>query len=284
MASRQRPSSWSTSGWEWASSGTWEWEWEQEPEWSWWRDPWGWEWWGSPGSCSTGWRDPWEEAAEAIADDSYTTDRARAIDEHGPARVPGAYFGGPRSGCPVANRPARGQQHGRSGAPHEKFPTHEVFRIDVLMSIKEAGYWWTETLAKAAEHDLKMSYRAMRFSKQGPGWYSMTATGPGGGFFLEDALKSLCVWRPDFDINAVALPELADEFALRAIKDASGNVEEHLMTPGRGHNKAGVVLVEASLREPATESDTRIVLRPAPLKRRRKAKKGAPEPMSETMP
>ena len=63
-------------------------------------------------------------------------------------------------------------------------------------------------------------------------------------------------------------------------------MKEHLVPPDRGH-KAGVVLVEANLRKSGTESDTcSIVLRPAPLKRRRKAKakEGAPEPMSETMP
>lgn len=108
-----------------------------------------------------------------------------------------------------------------------------MFSLNVPCNLKECGYWWTELKEIASKEDnLKISYRAMRFSKEGPGWYSLNAKGPGGADFLESAMKSLVHWRPDFDLAAVALPELSDDFPLQAVKDALGNVIEYIMRPG----------------------------------------------------
>ena len=75
-----------------------------------------------------------------------------------------------------------------------------MFSLNVPCNLKECGYWWTELKEIASKEDnLKISYRAMRFSKEGPGWYSLNAKGPGGADFLESGMKSLVHWRPDFD-------------------------------------------------------------------------------------
>ena len=98
--------------------------------------------------------------------------------------MPGAYFGGEREGYQVANFPRRGQERGRSGNEQELHPSHRVITVHVPLNVKEAGSWWTEVKKEAAKQDsMKVSYRAKRWSAEGPGWYSLTAAGPGGELF-----------------------------------------------------------------------------------------------------
>ena len=224
----------SSTGWEWGSWSDW------SPS-DWWRDRWSdWslgDWWRDPdrqgdpeehaaetgsGSQASGWwRDPEEHAAE-IADDYLTESRRQAASEHGGPALRGAYFGGTRTGHHVDNYLRYGRQPGRSGSQHETHPTHHVFKISVPVNLKEAGYWWTETKQRAQEEDnMKVSYRAVRHSRQGPGWYNLTAAGPGGDLFLEWALRKLLRWRPDFDIEAVSLPKLLDDLPTQARSGSS---------------------------------------------------------------
>ena len=206
---------------------------------SWWRDPNE----GTGSGSSSWWRDPNEgtgqssvqeamDEARSLADDNYQNARVGAIEEHGLPLAPGSFFGGRRQGWHVWNYPQPGQQRGISGAKHEKYRTHHVYTVHVPVSIKEAGYWWTEVKELAKEYELKVSYRPMRYNPTGPGWNSLHVTGPGGGDFLEEILRMLLQWRPDFDIYAVALPELGDEFPLQEVKDALGNVKEWIIRPG----------------------------------------------------
>ena len=118
---------------------------------------------------------------------------------------------------------------------------------------------------------MKVTYRAQRYSKDGPGWYSICATGAGGADFLEVALTSLLMWRPDFDIDAVKLPELTSDFPLQDVKDALGNVKEQWLVPG-------VTLIDAdamTIRVAAYGRDV-LILRSA--KRRRVTLTPAPPP------
>ena len=200
----------------------------------WWRDPK-----DDDDGASDWWRDPKDEvqeaaeAAENIADDQYKNARRGAIEEHGLPVAKAAFFGGKRKGHCVDKFPRHGgQQRGTSGAKHEKFATHDVFTVNIPVSIKEAGYWWTELKQHAIDNGLKISFRPMRYNKEGPGWNSLNVTGPGGASFIEDALKMLMGWRPDFDIEAVQLPELSSDFPIQEVRDAYGNVKEKVLVPG----------------------------------------------------
>ena len=51
-------------------------------------------------------------------------------------------------------------------------------------------------------------------------------------FFFEYALKLLLERRPDFDIDAVSVPEMASDFPMREVRDALGNVKEMVLGPG----------------------------------------------------
>ena len=137
--------------------------------------------------------------------------------------------------------PRRGQIRGASGAPHEQSSVDLVFRLSIPISLKEAGLWWTENSQAAADCGIKLSYRAARLSKKGPGWFTLTAQGTGGAEFLEEVLASLLNWRPDFDIDAVQIPELGNIFPTQAVFDALGNVKEMMVLPD-----PGVVLVDTS--------------------------------------
>jgi len=211
---------------------------------------------------NTWWRDPKEmenavEIAGDVADDNYTFARVEAVVEHGVPNDPGSFFGGQREGWRTKNHPRQGQQRGTSGAKTGKFPSHQVYKVHLPVSIKEAGYWWTDVKALANNHDdIKVSFRALRFSPDGPGWNEFNVIGPGGKDFMEDALKALLIWRPDFDIDAVAFPVLGDEFPTQEVRDVVGNVKErallregetlvdaaHLLVSVQAHAGNGVVL------------------------------------------
>ena len=75
---------------------------------------------------------------------------------------------------------------------------HHGSKISVPVNLKEAGYWWTQVKNQARKEDnVKVTYRATRNSRMGPGWHDVKATGPGGDRFLEWALKELFRWRPE---------------------------------------------------------------------------------------
>ena len=76
---------------------------------------------------------------------------------------------------------------------------------------------------------LEFSFRGQRWSPGGAGWYTMSANGPSGSHFIENALQTILVWRPDFDIDAVALPKVDDWFPTEEVLDALGNVREHVV-------------------------------------------------------
>ena len=213
--------SWSDGGW-WqqsGSSGSQD-AWREEPQ-QWWRDP--------GREPEQWWRDP-EQSWQAPEEDWGV---------HGPPAQPGAWKV-QRQGWWQPNMPRRGQIRGSSGAPHEESSPDRVFRLSIPISLKEAGWWWTENWQNAADSGIKLSYRAARFSKRGPGWYTLTAQGTGGAEFLEEVLASLLKWRPDFDIDLVQIPELSNIFPTRAVFDALGNVKEMMMLPD-----PAVVLVDA---------------------------------------
>ena len=163
-----------------------------------------WWWWGSawhPSSwwqshdtqwqSSTWWRDPEFDAAR---------ESARAVEQFGEAQQPGA-ASGTREGHQVANYPRAGQTRGVSGTAQEKFAPEEIFRVDVPVNLKECGFWFSEMKNLESTSGCHITYRAKRYSKKGPGWYTLTCTGPGEHDCIEECLKALFKWRPDLDID-----------------------------------------------------------------------------------
>jgi hypothetical protein len=105
-----------------------------------------------------------------------------------------------------------GQERGVSHAPHELFPLNQVHKFNVPCNMGAAGTWWSETKAKAQDCNIKVSFRAMRFNPEGPGWYTLTALGLGGAVFLEEAVRDLAT-RVELDWDAIGLPTEGGEGA-----------------------------------------------------------------------
>ena len=220
----------------------------------WWRSDSPWQ--GDEWQGSTWWRDPEFDLAWA---------QARATEQFGTAQQPGA-SSGQRAGYQVMNYTKAGQTRGASGTAQEQFAKEQTYRVDVPVNLKECGFWWTDLKELALHTDIHVSYRAKRYSKEGPGWYTLTCTGPGGHEFIEEGLKLLFRWRPDLDIESVQLPDLEDPFPTTAVKDALNNVKEYLI-----HRPEGMTLVDAnSLSVRVASSRGVLVLRSAQRRRVRR--------------
>jgi hypothetical protein len=146
-----------------------------------WADP---SWWRSHTEWqrSTWWRDPESESELA-------REHARAIEQFGGGRQLGAASGS-REGHEVMNYPWAGQTRGASGTAQEKFAPEETFRVDVPGNLKKCGFWFQEMKTLERQSGRHITYRAKRYSKAGPVWYTLTCTGPGGHEFIEECLKA----------------------------------------------------------------------------------------------
>ena len=191
------------SGWQWQDDG------QAAPHW--WRDPDDWQ------AAPHWWRDP---------------DDWGAWDWDTP-RFPGAWQG-QREGWWQSNLPRPGQLPGGSGAPHEEQVAGLVYRLNIPISLKECGGWWQDAKKLAEDVGLKISYRAMRLAKPGPGWYTLTAMGGGGADLLEEILKSLLAWVPDLDVNLIRVPTLSTLYPMECVADVLGNVREWKLSPPPG--------------------------------------------------
>jgi len=150
------------------------------------------------------WRDP-------VADED-TNQQRRELHEdswqqHGPPLRPSAWDGPSRAGHAVDCWPRPGQTRGVSGSRQETFPPHEVFRVDIPLSLKDGGSWWSE-LKASVENDYehhKISIRPKRWNASGPGWNTLTAMGRMGDSILEQALKDLSCVSSCITIQLVSL-------------------------------------------------------------------------------
>lgn len=212
------------------------WQWQDD---QWWRhSSWSWSEAGHDWQLSASWHSWWRDPESDRLDD----ERPRQ-ESPGRPRYLGAFFGGPREGWVVDNHPRPGQIRGVSGSPLEKFPPSQVFQLDIPMNLKEAGRWWSEckeAVSAAGDH-LHISYRAKRWSPKGPGWWTLTVTGPGGQEVLESCLRNLFRWCPELDIDAVELPQCGSEFPTKDVLDAFGRVKESMLQP-----LEGLTLVDSS--------------------------------------
>ena len=115
---------------------------------------------------------------------------------------------------------------GESRAPREEQVAGLVYRLNIPVSLNECSEWWAEATQMAEDVGCKISYRAMRFARKGPGWYTLTALGAGGEVRLEEVVKSLLTWVPHLDVHATRVPTLSTVFPVQAVVDILGNAQE----------------------------------------------------------
>ncbi len=235
-------------------------------------------WWQpSGGSSSSGWSASgsgswWRESGSWWRDPAEPPSWSEGYGEFGPPQAQGAWRGGQRMGGAVWNWPGRGQERGRSGAPHEAVGPNVTHRLDVPISMKEAQTWWTETKQAAEEAGMKVSVRAKRYSGSGPGWVTFSALGTQGGTFIEESIRLLCWYMPDLDISAISVPEILGIFPQEAVRDALGNVKEWILKPPEE-----LALVEAATLQSAPVRSDQAEAETLPARRRRREEGAAPQ-------
>jgi hypothetical protein len=131
-----------------------------------------------------------------------------------------------------------------SGSPQEIHAPEMVHRVDIPLNLNQCGDWWSELKAVAEAQGVKVSYRAKRYSRDGPGWYTLSCNGPLGSSLLEEAIKRLYKARPDLDVDSIKLPEVADVFPTTAVASAIARVTEHILGLPQGIPELSLRLVD----------------------------------------